>query len=108
MPPLKYFRDADLRFMQQHGYISPFEAKIRSRKRDMQYIKKRLLYLAILLAVVVAEGIYLEVHVYLVAAVLFFMLIRGVYSTWVKLAEMETEITYLEAGLVLTRRKKLW
>ena len=108
MPSLKSFRDADLRFMQQHGYISPFEAKIRSRKRDMEYIKKRLFYLTILLAVVVTGGIYFGVHVYLVAAVVFFMLIRDVYSTWMKLVEMETEITYLEAGLVLTRRKKLW
>jgi len=30
-------------------------------------------------------------------------MLKSIFSTWIKLAEMETDITYLEAGLELIR-----
>ncbi len=102
----KILRDADIRMMERHGHISSTEAKVRTRKRDMKEMKMRSLCFAILLMGVAAEGMYFGVHVYLVAGIAFYLLLRDVYSTWMKLTEMDTEIKYLEAGLVLTRRKR--
>lgn len=108
MPLFKSLRDTDLRMMEKSGRISPSEAKISTLKRDMKDMKRRSLCLGVILIGLTAEVVYFGFHVYFVIGLVFYLLIRDVYFTWVKLAEMETEIKYLEAGLILTRTRKEW
>jgi len=103
MPRSKAARDIDIWFMEQRGDISHREAKAITLRRDMRDMKNRPLYLAILLLGPIVIGTYFGFPFYLIAGIALYLLLRNVYSIWMKLAETETEITYLEAGLILKR-----
>ncbi len=99
----KVIRDFDIWFMVQRGDISHREAKAMTLRRDMMDMKKEPLYLVVLLLGLIAIGTHFGFPFYLMVGIAFYLLLRDVYLTWMKLAEMETEIKYLEAGLLLKR-----
>lgn len=103
MPRSKAVRDMDLIFKEYDGIISKNEAKAISLRRDVKDAKKTIIYSMLLFIQLTLLGNMIHIPVYLTAPIFTLWLFGECYTVWMKSAEVETDIKYLEAGLRLIR-----
>ena len=104
MPPFsRALRDFDLEFMVSDGQITTKQAEAQILRRNMEDMKKEPLYLSILILALITLGYNFRLPLDILCGLAVYPLLKSVFSTWIKLAEIETDITYLEAGLELIR-----
>ena len=106
MPCSKALRDLDLEFMVSEGWITSKQAEVQKLRRDMGDIRNRFVHVLVLISLLMLFGYQLGLNLSVMGVVgglAVYPLLKSVFSTWIKLAEIETDITYLEAGLELIR-----
>lgn len=75
-----------------------------SLRRDLKDDKRIILYsIALYIELIILLHTF-KISVYLSASVFALLLFSECYTLWIKAAEVETEIKYLEAGLRLIRK----
>jgi len=103
MPRSTTARDFDLYLQEDAGMISKHHMKAEILKRDIKDLKKEPFYLAVFLLLLSILGVQFGISIYILSGLCVYPLLNSVFSSWIKLAEMETEIKYLESGLELIR-----
>jgi hypothetical protein len=78
-------------------------AKILKYKRDMKDLKKKPCYIILFVFLLIILGYHNGISVYIMCGLAVFPVLNSIYSYWVRLAEMKTQLTYLEAGIELVR-----
>jgi hypothetical protein len=104
MPRSKALRDIDLLLEKTAGCITEKQVKAEVLRRDMKDLRKEPFYLSLFLFLLSILGVQFGISVYILGGLCVYPLLSSVYSAGVKVAEMKTEIVYLEAGIELTRR----
>lgn len=69
----------------------------------MADVKNRPIHVLFFISILILFGSNLGLPLSVMAGLAVYPLLSSIYSTWVRVAEMKTEITYLEAGLELIR-----
>lgn len=103
MPKSKVIRDMDLFFQEYEGILSEKEVEAISLRRDLEDYKKFISYSVVFYSTLIILANMFGIPVYLTISFFTFLLLSECYAIWIKSAEVETEITYLEAGLRLKR-----
>lgn len=106
MPRSKSVRDFDLYILQDVGEITENQVKVEGLRRDMKEMKREPFYIFSFVSLLIILGILsfeMRISIYILCGLEVYPVLMSIYSTWIKLAEMETDITYLEAGLELIR-----
>lgn len=103
IPLPKDFRDGDINLEECLGVISLNEAELRKRKRDVDDVRNEPIHVTFFVLMLVVFGHRLGFSFEILVCLLILPVLNIVHS-WIKLAEIETDIVYLEAGLGSIRR----
>jgi hypothetical protein len=69
----------------------------------MKDMKREPFYISSFVSLLIILGYEMRISIYILCGLAVYPMLKSIFSTWIKLAEMETDITYLEAGLELIR-----
>lgn len=104
IPRSKASRDFDIYLQEDAGMISKKQMKAEILRRDIKDLKKEPFYLSVFLLLLSILGVQFGISIYILGGLCVYPLLNSIFSVWKKVAEMETDVIYLEAGLELTRR----
>ena len=94
----------DLYFQAYEGILSEKEVEAISLRRDLRDYKTSIIYSGILYFTLILLANMFNIPAYLTIPIFAILLFSECYALWIKSAEIETEIKYLESGLRLIRK----
>jgi len=97
-------RDFDLWLLKGNGEITEQQKKAEILRRDMKELRKEPFLISVLIFSFSILGHQMGIPVYILGGMAVYPILKSIVSTWTRLAEMETDITYLESGLELIRK----